>query len=439
MKSPPQIPLSPALWRAVWGRRNLPLFLARNARRYGDLIQLRPGVWLASHPELARQILVENRGKWGKARGVEKTSRFLGDGLLGSHGEKHRAHRRLLQPLFSAARLPFYTDSIVESALETRDSWRTGETVDIHAEMSALALRIVARTVFGSVLEAQTKRIAAALDEGMRLFNGAMTPVGDLYEKLPPIQRRFVHARGELDSVVYALLEQKRQSGAGGDDALSTLLRARDEAGNPLTDEEMRDEAMTLLLAGHETTANALTFAWWFLGSHPGVRARLDEELGAVLEGRDAEFEDLEQLVWTRAILSETMRLLPPAWIVARRSIEAVDLQSHGRNITAPPGTTVFVPPFVLGRDRRFWENPRRFNPARWENGFVPEKWAYLPFGAGHRACLAENFAWMESILSLATLAQRFRAAPIGKLELEPSVTLRPGGALWMKLEGASG
>lgn len=436
MKSVPQIPLSPALWRAVWGRRQLPFFLARSAARYGDLVQLRPGVWLSSHPELARQILTENPAQWSKARGVEKTSRILGDGLLGSHGAKHRARRRLLQPLFAAARLPFYSQMVVQSALDTRAEWRNGAVVDMNAQMSALALNIVARTVFGAVLNAQTRRIELALDEGMRLFNGAMTPLGDFYERLPPIQRRFQATRAELDGVVFALLEQKRREGAPGDDALSVLLRARDEAGAPLADEDMRDEAMTLLLAGHETSANALTFAWWLLGTHPATRARLEAEIDAVLGEREATHDDLHSLVWTRAVLSETMRLLPPAWIVARRTLEAVPVVSQQRELTIPPGTTVFVSPFVLGRDPRFWPQARRFDPARWvQTDFAPQKWSYLPFGAGHRACLAENFAWMETILCLATLAQKFRARPIGRLQLEPSVTLRPRGALAMRLE----
>ncbi len=433
--TPRQIPLSPALWRAVWGRRELPQFLARSAARYGDLVQLRPRVWLSAHPELARQILVENPAKWSKARGVEKTARLLGDGILGSHGDKHRARRRLLQPLFAAGRLPFYAASIVDSALETRASWRDGAVVDMHAAMSELALSIVSRTVFGAGLTAPTARIGAALDEGMRLFNGAMTPVGDWYEALPPVKRRFASVRGELDGLVYALLAQKRAEGAVGDDALSVLLRASDDFGQPLNDEEMRDEAMTLLLAGHETTANALTFAWWFLGRHPDARARLDAELGAVLAGRDATGEDLEQLTWTRAVLSEAMRLLPPAWIVARRALEPLELESQGRRFAVPEGTTVFVSPFVLGRDRRFWPDARAFLPERWVGGWAPTKWSYLPFGAGQRACLAENFAWMEATLCLATLAQRFRAAPVAPLRLEPSVTLRPRGALPMRLE----
>ncbi len=459
MRNVPQILLSPALWRAVWGRRSLPLFLARSAARYGDLIQLRPRVWLASHPSLAQQVLSENATKWSKARGVEKTGRLLGDGILGSHGDKHRARRRLLQPLFAAARLPFYRGAIIESALETRARWREGQVVDMHAEMSALALSIVARTVFGSdmemLLRAQTERVAASLDEAMRLFNGSMTPVGDLYERLPPVQKRFQFTRAALDGVIFELMAAKRRalsSGAApGQDALSVLLAARDEKGAALPDEDIRDEAMTLLLAGHETTANALCFAWWFLGHHPAARARLDAELDAEISGEilaDEPF-DPARFPQTRAILSETMRLLPPAWVVARCALEDIELRtaevrtasprtSASRvavpRVTVPRGTTVFVSPFVMGRDARFWHDARRFNPTRWTRDFVPENWSYLPFGAGHRACLAENFAWMEAILCLATLARRFTARPLEALRLEPSVTLRPRGALWMRL-----
>ena len=410
MTIPPKVPLSPALLRTLLWRHSLPFFLRRNAKRYGDLIQLREGVWLASHPDLARQILVANPGKWSKARGVEKTKRLLGEGLLGSHGELHRARRRLLQPLFAVARLPIYTQTILDCALQTRGAWRDGQTVDIGGEMSHLALSIVTRGVFGVGVPGREAKIARALDDAMGLFNVSMMPGGDWWEQLPPIDKKFRKARGDLDAIVYDLIETRRRDNRDnhlgdacieGDDVLSILLRARDENGAALSDENIRDEAMTLLMAGHETTANALTFAFWLVGRHPQVGEQLAAEIDAVLGERRADYDDLPALQFTRAVLSEAMRLLPPAWIVGRRAVEDVTLDWHGDPTRVPRGTTILISPFIIGRDERFWPRARRFDPSRWQNGFEPERGTYFPFGAGSRACLAENFAWMEATLCL--------------------------------------
>ena len=432
---PPRLPLSPALIRTQLRRNTLPFFLRRSAKRYGDLIQLRPSIWLASHPDLTRQILVANPTKWSKARGVEKTKRLLGEGLLGSHGESHRARRRLLQPLFAVARLPLYADTILDCAHEARDKWHDGARVDIGKEMSALALSIVTRGVFGVGLQGRDEKIAASLDDAMSIFNIAMMPGGDLWERIPTIDKRFRAARRDLDEIVYELIETKRSGDISGDDVLSILLRARDENGQGLTNQDIRDEAMTLLMAGHETTANALTFAFWFVGKNPSTQRHLEAEVDQVLGGRRATYHDLPNLKYTRAVLSEAMRLLPPAWIIGRRTLEDVALEWENGPTVVPTGTTVLVSSLVIGHDERFWPDARSFKPSRWANGFEPRKGAYFPFGAGSRACLAENFAWMEATLSLATLYQKFRAHPACVLELEPSATMRPRGALWMTLE----
>lgn len=437
MPSPPKLPVTPALLRTLFFRHSLPFFLRRCVKRYGDLVQLRPGIWLASHPDLVRQILVANPQKWNKARGVEKTKRLMGEGLLGSHGELHRGRRRLLQPLFSVARLPFYADTILDCALETRDRWHDGDRVDIGAEMSVLALSIITRGVFGAGITGRENEISRGLDVSMKSFNLAMMPGGDVWEKIPHVERRFQQGKRAIDDIVYALIEERRRAHLSetDEDVLSILLRARNEDGSGLRDEDIRDEAMTLLMAGHETTANVLTFANWFVGRHPDVRARLETEVDEVLGERRATYADLGNLKYTRAILSETMRLTPPAWMVGRHAVEELTLQWQGQTVEVPNGTTILISPFVLHRDERFWENARSFEPSRWENGFQPPKNVYLPFGAGARTCIAENFAWMEATLSLATLAQKFRAFPIGKLDLEPSATLRSRGPLWMRLE----
>ena len=437
MNLPAKLPITPALLRTLTFRHSLPFFLRRCVKRYGDLIQLRPGIWLASHPELVRQILIPNPQKWSKARGVEKTKRLMGEGLLGSHGELHRGRRRLLQPLFSVARLPFYAATIRDCALETRDKWRDGETINIAAEMSVLTLSMITRGVFGAGIEGRESEISRGLDVSMKSFNLAMMPGGDLWEKIPHVERRFQAGKAAIDAIIYSLIETRRATGVRetDEDVLSVLMRARDEDGSGLRDEDIRDEAITLMMAGHETTASVLAFAHWFVGRHPAVRARLEAEVDAVLGGRHATYADLAHLKTTRAILSEAMRLAPPAWMIGRRALENVTVNWEDKTAEVPAGMTILISPFVLHRDERFWENARSFEPSRWENGFEPIKGAYLPFGAGTRTCIAENFAWMEATLSLATLAQKFRAHPIGKLDLEPSATLRSRGPLWMKLE----
>ncbi|RYX82586.1 cytochrome P450 [bacterium] len=436
--TPPLIPLSPALLCSIFRGRDLPFILRRIARRHGDLVQMREGIWLASHPELVQQILVANPTKWSKHRGIEKTKLLLGEGILGSEGDLHRSRRRVLQPLFATSRLSLYADTIVQCALETREGWRGGQTVDMGAEMSILALRIVTRSVFGIGIDGKEQQVSSALDEAMRLFNGSMTPIGDWLETLPYFQRRFGKARSQLDEIVYDLIETKRREGAVGEDVVSVLLRVRDEEGNGLNDEAIRDEAMTLLLAGHETTANAMTFAWWFLSRYASVRQNMEAEVDSVLGNVTANYEDARSLPWTRAVLSETMRLLPPAWIVGRRATQDLTLESAGRTYPVPAGTTLLASSFVVHRDGRFWPEPRRFDPSRWMGDFTPTKWSYFPFGGGHRACLAEGFAWMEAVLALATLAQQFRAHEFGPLLLEPSVTLRPYKKLLMRLEKRS-
>lgn len=437
MSRPPKLPVTPALLRTMMFRHSLPFFLRRCVKRYGDLIQLRGGIWFAAHPDLVQQILVANPGKWSKARGIEKTKQLLGEGLLGSHGDLHRGRRRLLQPVFSVARLPFYADTILDCALETRDKWHDGETIDIADEMSILALSIITRGLFGMGIEGRESEISRGLDVSMQSFNVAMMPGGDLWERLPHIHRRFLAGKRAIDDIIYALIEKRRSEGVSetDQDVLSILLRARNEDGSRLRDEDIRDEAVTLLMAGHETTANLLTFALWFIGRHPDARAQLEAEVDEVLGGRRATYDDLIRLKWTRAVLSETMRLTPPAWMVGRRAVEDVVLEWDGQKVTVPNGTTILVSSFVLQRDERFWKNARSFEPERWKNGFEPTRGTYIPFGAGTRTCIAENFAWMEAMLSLATLAQKFRARPMSLLDLEPSATMRSRGPLWMKLE----
>ena len=313
-----------------------------------------------------------------------------------------------------------------DCALETRAKWSHGAVINIAAEMSVLTLSMITRGIFGAGIEGREIEISRGLDVSMKSFNLAMMPGGDVWERIPHVERRFQAGKAAIDAIVYSLIEARRRAGVSetDEDVLSILLRARNEDGSSLRDEDIRDEAITLLMAGHETTASVLAFSHWFVGRHPDVAARLEAEVDEVLGARRATYADLAGLKHTRAILSEAMRLAPPAWMIGRRANETMTLNWRDKSVEVPAGMTILMSPFVLHRDERFWENARSFEPSRWENGFrAGAKGAYLPFGAGARTCIAENFAWMEATLSLATLAQKFRAHPIGKLDLEPSAT----------------
>jgi cytochrome P450 len=436
--------------KAFWPGRNMyffsrdPLnFLARMAREYGDVVRFRAGpqrVFLLNHPDYVRDILVTHHERFIKGRALQRAKRLLGEGLLTSEGDFHRRQRRLAQPAFHRQRVSSYGSVMAEFAAKTSARWRDGETLDVSDEMMRLTLAVVGKTLFDADVESDADDVGASLTEVMGLFGYLMLPFSELLEKLPlPPQRRFERARAKLDAVIYRIIEERRRGGADRGDLLSMLLFAVDEEGDRtgMTNEQLRDEVMTLFLAGHETTANLLTWAWHLLAQNPEVEARLHAELDAVLEGeRLPTAEDVPALRYTEMVVAETMRLYPPAWAIGRLSI--VDHEVAGYHI--PKGSLVLVSPFLMHRDARFFPDPETFDPER----FTPEakdarpQFAYFPFGGGVRRCIGEGFAWMEATLMLATLARRWRLrpAPGHIVEIQPRITLRPGkGGVPMRLE----
>jgi cytochrome P450 len=315
-------------------------------------------------------------------------------------------------------------------AAARRDRWRTGASIDVHREMLALTLAIVGKTLFDADVEHEAAEIGEALATTFESFQfGFFLPFGELLERLPlPATLRFRKARARLDATIYRLIEERRNSGTDRGDLLSMLLRARDTEGDGggMTDLQLRDEAMTLFLAGHETTANALTWTWYLLSQHPEVEARLHAEIDAALGSRVPTADDLASLPYTRMILAESMRLYPPAWILGRRALAS--FEAGGYEI--PRRSIVLMSQFVTHRDPRWFPEPERFDPGR----FAPErqaerpKFAYFPFGGGPRVCVGEQFAWMEGVLALATIARRWRLSlePGHPIALQPIITLRP-------------
>ncbi len=421
-------------------RRDAIGFLRRLSQDYGDIAAFQisgPPTVLLSHPDHIHDVLVTHARNFAKGRGLERSKRLLGEGLLTSEGEFHRHQRRLIQPAFHRRRIEAYGEVMAECATQTGDHWHDGETVDMSVEMMRLTLAIVGKTLFGADVEAEAGEISAALTDAIHLFHVLMLPGAEQLEKLPlPFVRRFREARARLDAVIYRLIADHRRGGEDQGDLLSMLLSAQDEGDQSrITDEQVRDEAMTIFLAGHDTTANALTWTWYLLSQNPSAEAALHAELDAALGDKLPTVDDLPLLPYARAVLAESMRLYPPAWIIGRRVLADYPVG----DFVIAQGSIIILAQVVTQVDPRWFPDPLRFDPTRWLTDADSDrpKFAYFPFGGGPRICIGEQFAWMESTLLLATLARRWRArlVPGHSVIPQPIITLRPRHGMRMTLE----
>ena len=415
-------------------------FFRTLARTYGDIAAYRMGgeqMFFVNDPQLIRDILVTHNKSFMKGRGLQRAKRILGEGLLTSEGAVHLRQRRLMQPAFHRDRIAGYGQTMVAHADRMRGGWVDGRTLDIAGEMSRLTLSIVGKTLFDAEVESQAIEVGEALTGVMDTFWMMMLPFAEVLERLPvPKLRRARLARARLDAIIYRMIADRRASGRDHGDLLSMLLAAQDEdEGGGMTDEQVRDEAMTIFLAGHETTANALTWTWYLLSGAPEVEAALHAEVDRVLGGRLPVMGDLPSLQYVERVVTESMRLYPPAWIVGRRAIDEYQLGGH----VAPPRAIVVMSPYVMQRDPRFYAEPDRFDPDRWTPEFraALPKFAYFPFGGGPRQCIGESFAWMELILLVATISQqyRLRLVPGHPVVPQPLITLRAKHGMRMTVE----
>jgi cytochrome P450 len=408
-------------------------FFERARAEHGDVVRFafgRERVSLLSHPDLVRDVLLTHAQKFHKGLGLQRAKILLGEGLLTSEDGFHLRQRRLMQPAFHRGRIATYAAAMVDAALATADRWTEGQELDVPAEMARLTLAAVAKTLFDADVEGAAADIGQALTDAMGLFGALSLPFGNLVLKLPlPAVRRFRRGRARLDAEVKRILAERRADGRDRGDLLSMLLAARDEDGQAMSDVQLRDEAMTLFLAGHETTANALAWAFHLLAENPGVELALHAELTAVLQGRRPGPEDAGRLPVTTGVLSEALRLYPPAYVLGRRALEPVRL-SDGTLI--PEGGLAVLSPWVVHRDPRWYPQPLRMDPDRWtaEAKAGRHRFAYFPFGAGTRSCIGEAFAWMEGTLMLAVLAGRWRlqSLPGSHVQTYARITLRPRG-----------
>jgi cytochrome P450 len=404
---------------------------------YGPVASWRIGArrfFFLSDPALIEEALVTRGRDYVKSRGVKRLRRLLGNGLLGSEGAFHLRQRRMMQPAFHRERIAKYGAAMVAAARAQAAAWEDGAPVAIDAAMIHLTLTIAAETLFTSDVASDVDDVRAALTQAMRTFPESMTVYGELLDAIPfsPSTRRFAAARARLDAIVYRMIETRRAAAEPGDDLLAMLLAARDDDGGPMDDEQIRDEAMTIFLAGHETTANALAWTWLLLTDHPAVAQRLHAEIVRVLGDRLPTADDVPSLHYTRDVVAEAMRLYPPAWAIGRRAVRDTTLGPWA----VPAGSIVITSQYVVHRDPALWGDPLGFRPERWsaEARALP-KFAYFPFGGGTRLCIGESFAWMEAVLIIATIAQRWRFERVddAPIPLEPLVTLRPKTAIRLR------
>jgi cytochrome P450 len=448
-RRPPEIKGGAIL--GVWHEylRNPPAFLEKAARDCGDIARFRlvqHKAYLLNHPDWIKEVLVTNQANFTKSRALERARVLLGDGLLTSEGDFHRRQRRLAQPAFHRDRLAGYAQSMVECAVRSREQWRPGAEFDVSQLMMRLSMAIVARALFSADIDSEADEISGALSQVFELFEALLMPFSQWLEKLPlPSVRRFERARDRLDQTVYRMIAERRASGRDTGDLLSMLLLSQDEEGDSdqssrgLTDKQVRDEALTILLAGHETTANALTWTWYLLSQNPEAEAKLHAELDRVLGGRLPTLDDLPRLRYTEGVFAESLRLYPPAWAIGRRAKQDFSIGEY----VIPARSIVLMSPWVVHRDARWFPDPLKFAPERWQTGEMESrpKFSYFPFGGGARTCLGERFAWMEGVLVIAALALgwRLRMAPGQQVDTRARITLRPKYPLRMIVEPRAG
>jgi cytochrome P450 len=412
-------------------------YVCRLQKTYGNLVHFRWGpMWLyfVNDPALIERILVKDHHAFVKSRGLRMAKKILGEGLLTSEGQSHRRQRRLMQPAFHKKRLDQYAETMVRVSAATAHRWKPGQQVDMSQEMMRLTLGVVGWTLFDADVEGEAREIGDALKGLLQYLERITSPLGILMEKFPlPGGGKFKQGLDRINQTIYRIIEERRSSTEDRGDLLSMLLM--DQDGETMSNQQVRDEAITLFLAGHETTAIALSWAWYEIAKNPEIEAKLHAELDAQLGGRIPTVQDLPNLTYTYKIFKESLRKYPPAFIFGRQAL--VDYSANGYVI--PKGSVILISPYVLQHDASLYEDPETFNPDRWTFEFETRlhRHAFIPFGGGPRVCIGEGFAWIEGQLVLATLAQAWRAKLATDREIIPGpvATLRPAEGIPMLLE----
>jgi len=410
-------------------------------RDFGDVVSMRflyLTAYFLYHPNDIEYVISTNAKNFIKSRNQRSPlfRRLVGNGLLTSEGEVWKRQRRLAQPAFHRNRINAYAETMADYARRMISTWRAGEVRDIHRDMMRLTLEIVVKTLFNADVSADADKVGRVLSRIVTPFAGQATIKWIMDNRLPTItHRRFNRDAREIDTIVYRIIEERRRRGRDEGDLLSMLLKAHDEDGSHMKDEQLRDEVMTIFLAGHETTALTLTWAWYLLAQNPETEKKFHAELAEVLAGRLPTMEDLSRLQYTEMIAKESMRLYPPAYALGREAVKECAIGGF----RVPAGAQVFMFQWVTQRDPRFFPEPEKFYPERWTEDFTNSlpKYAYFPFGGGPRACIGNYFAMMEVVLLLATIGQRFRFSLLADhpVNLMPAMSLRPADGIKVAVE----
>src|SRR6266478_3377020 len=399
------------------------------AQKYGDVSGMRIGKFRSlfiNHPDLIEDVLVNNARKYHKGRILRANKYLFGEGLLTSEGDFWLRQRRLAQPAFHRVRIASYAATMVEYTERLLDQWKNGEQRDAHQEMMRLTLQIVGKTLFDADVERDAQEVGKSLELLLEIGANFRRTIFVPHWLPTPANLRVKREVAQIERIIYRIIGERRASGRDAGDLLSMLLAAQDEDGSRMADKQLRDETITLFLAGHETTASTLSWTWWLLAQNPRVEAKLHAELDAVLGERAPTLDDLSKLVYAGHVITESLRLYPAAWGLARLAVE--DHEIAGYPVTKGMGVTMAQ--WVVHRDPRWYDAPEEFRPERWENDLLKRlpRFAYFPFGGGPRQCIGNTFALMEATLILATIAQTFRLRLVANHPVVPlaSITLRP-------------
>jgi cytochrome P450 len=448
------------------------------SQKYGDISYFKLGpkqhVYLINNPDYIEKVLIYDHRNFKKGKRLQAAKALLGEGLVTSEGDLHNRQRRLIQPIFHPRQIMAYAKIMTDYTIRLRDRWKKEDILDISQEMMQLTLGIICKSVLNYDVESEAKQLGKALTTTRNYSKRLQSPIGQVLDKIPilPAPRGAREAKKELDSLVYRLISERRHqqesdnnNNSGHDDLLSRLLQAQDSnltgpaassngggaESSPsslkgkMSDKQARDEVMTIFIAGHETTANALTWTFYLLSQYPDVEKKLHDEIDSVLgatESRNGNpgsnkvptAEDIPKLQYAEKVLRESMRLYPPVWTMGRY----VENDYHVGEYTIPAGSSILMSQYVMHHDPRYYEEPEHFNPDRWTAKFKTDlpRFSYFPFGGGIRGCIGEPFAWMEGILIIATIAQKWtmRLVPGQRIKLDPAITLRPKYGMKMKL-----
>jgi cytochrome P450 len=443
--------------------------LSTMARKYGDISYFKLGserVYLINNPDYIEKVLIYDQHNFKKGKRLQTAKAILGEGLVTSEGEFHNHQRRLIQPIFHPKQIMIYSNIMTEYAVRMCNRWKGGTIVDISEEMMRLTLGIICKSVLNYDVESEAQEVGKALTTVRNYSKRLQSPIGHVLNKIPilPAPKRAREARKKLDSLVYGLITDRRQHEESDNnrrynDLLSRLMQAQESntadhvshngvsstSTSPtsgfdgkMSDKQVRDEVMTIFIAGHETTSNALTWTFYLLSQYPNVERKLHDEIELVLENRIPTADDIPKLRYTEMVLRESMRLYPPVWTMGRH----VENDYSVGEYTIPAGSSILMSQYVMHHDPRYYEKPEEFNPDRWTDDFKTHlpKFSYFPFGGGMRGCIGEPFAWMEGVLIIATVAQEWsmRLVPSQRIKLDPAITLRSKYGMKMKLSQRS-